>query len=632
MKSNLFILFLVLVLTFKLSKAENTDTIQNYLNEVIDKITVLSNSKPDSVMMMIKKALPVAVLNNANKEKAELLRIKGLVYYYKVDYAKALDFFIQSRDINKQIGNKKGEALSLGNIALVYGDQGLMQKTLEMQLQVLNMYKQLGDSSYIARGYNNLAVSYRDVGQYKKALNLYKKAASILISIKEKDGLNLYLNNIGQIYIYLNNYDSALYYFNKSLLISKQLNEKQFISNSLAYIGQCCMLKNDYQKAIEYLELSLVNAKETGIVYEIEDVSEFLHKAYAKTGNFTDAYKMLLLSKTMADSANNIKAMRKLTEIEISLVYEKELELQKLEQEKKELQNKLTLHTQKQIKYIAFIVLLASLIWMFFLYRSYRRMRTMNYELIAQKKEITAQKEEIETQRDEIEEMNKTKDKFFAIIAHDLRNPINGIYRLSEIMEQRYEFMEVKKLKEYISQIYLSTKKTYELLENLLSWAMIQNGAIEINKTSVNITEIIKDNIELLSENLKLKKITASFPENRECLVIADKKMTDTVIRNLLHNAIKFTPSGGFINFNLMQKEKFCEISITDSGIGIDKKDLQVLFDTGHNSKEIGTSAEKGTGLGLMLCKEFIDINKGSIWVESEIAKGTTFYFTLPLA
>ena len=612
-------------------KADN-DTIYSYLNNRIEVAREMSNRNPDSAMVIVDSTLAKSIQHNALKEKAELLRIKGLIYYYKVDYAKALDHFIESRDLNRQIGNKKGEAYALDNTTLIYSNQGLIQRALKIQIHVLDMFTQIGDSSDIAKGYNNLAVNYRDLKQIKKALGLFKKAAYISISIKEKDGINLYYNNIGQMYMNLNCFDSALYYFNKSLLISRQLNEKQFISNSLSLIGECYILTNNYNKAIGYLEPALKLAKEIGIVYEIEDVSEFLHEAYAKAGNYTDAYKMLLLSKAMADSANNLKAMQKITQIETSMVYEKEIGMQKLEQEKKELQSKLTLHKQKQIKYIAFIVVLASLIWIFFLFRSYRRVSNMNNELIAQKEEITAQKEEITAQRDEIEELNNTKDKFFAIIAHDLRNPLSGIYRLAEIMNNDFEFLDGKKLKSYISMIYNSTQKAYELLENLLQWAMVQKKSIKNVPSTFDIKDVVLQNIELLSNASNQKNIDVNFTGNKNYMVFADKEMINTVIRNLLHNAIKFSGKEGSIDFSIVKDESFWKVAVKDTGIGISADDQKLLFDLKHEKKSIGTSKEKGTGLGLVLCKEFVELNGGKIWIESELQSGSTFFFTVPTA
>jgi len=255
----------------------------------------------------------------------------------------------------------------------------------------------------------------------------------------------------------------------------------------------------------------------------------------------------------------------------------------------------------------------------------------MNLRLRLQHREIVTQKEEIEAQRNNISELNKTKDKFFAIIAHDLRNPISGIYQLSELMNEDFEQLDIEKMKEYISLIHVSTKKTHELLNNLLSWAMIQTGGMKISKSEFSINRIFEDNMELFGENMRSKNIKVELLAKNDCLVRADKKMINTVIRNLIHNAIKFTNAGGKITLNITQKEKFWHISVADSGIGIDPKDIPLLFDAGESTKSVGNSSEKGTGLGLVLCKEFVELHNGTIWATSELDKGTTFYFTLPV-
>lgn len=567
---------------------------------------------------------------NLQKEKAELIRIKGVIFFYKVDYALALEYFIQSRDIYQQIGNKSGEASALSNIALVYGKQGLLKKALKMEIQVLETRKQIGDSIRIAAGYNNLGVAYQDIEMYNEALNNFRSAVSVLESINETEELDLYYNNIGFMYMKLNMYDSVPYFSNKSLLIGKQYNNKQMICNSLALMGDYFIAMQDYTKAIDYLNRSLKIAKEIGIVYEIGDVSESLCIAYEKVGNFSEAYKMLLLSKQMADSANNVETMQAITKIESSLEYEKELELQKLEHDKKELQNELTIHNQKQFRNIALVIILASLIWLYLLYKNYRRKSNMNIELIVQKEEIIAQKEEIESQRDEIGELNHTRERFFAIIAHDLRNPLGGIYKLEEILVRDFDSLDKEKIKQYTEQIYHSSELAYNLLENLLKWASVQLGTIGVEPITIELSDIINETVGLHELTTNQKHITVKY-NNNSCIAFADKQMITTIIRNLFSNAVKFTPKGGNIEISTVTNNNMVTVCIKDSGIGIATKDLELLFDTGTSKKDIGNSKEKGTGLGLILCKDFAERNGGEIWVESTIEVGSSFFFTVPV-
>jgi signal transduction histidine kinase len=242
------------------------------------------------------------------------------------------------------------------------------------------------------------------------------------------------------------------------------------------------------------------------------------------------------------------------------------------------------------------------------------------------------EKAEIEVQKQalELSQLNATKDKFFSMIAHDLRNPFNNIQGLSELVLSELENKNYENIAEYTDYIMQSSKKTYELLENLLEWAKIQTGRLEANPERFRILSIIRDNASLLNEIASKKEIEILIDEKKNPEVYADKNMIKTVIRNLITNALKFTPSKGKINIKINEEDEYVRVGITDTGIGIQKEDLPKLFkiDSGN---AIRNKEERGSGLGLILCKELIEINNGEIFVESEAGKGSTFYFTLPV-
>jgi len=236
----------------------------------------------------------------------------------------------------------------------------------------------------------------------------------------------------------------------------------------------------------------------------------------------------------------------------------------------------------------------------------------------------------LEQYLEELKEANATKDKFFSIIAHDLKNPFGALKNLTEILKDMYnEFSEEEKT-EIISEMYKSAHKVYELLENLLTWSRSQRGKIEFQPEETNLKLIIYNSFELLKEaaNKKNIKLTDATPD--EFIINCDVNMITTVVRNLVSNAIKFTPEGGEIKIFTEENDQEVIVSVQDSGIGIAKEDIAKLFRIDVHHTTIGTSDEKGTGLGLILCKEFIDNHNGRIWVESEPGRGATFKFALP--
>jgi two-component system, sensor histidine kinase and response regulator len=256
----------------------------------------------------------------------------------------------------------------------------------------------------------------------------------------------------------------------------------------------------------------------------------------------------------------------------------------------------------------------------------------MEAELTRKNAEIEQQKAILEKQRKELEALNTTKDKFFAIIAHDLKNPFSTVLGISELLAREFESFDPESLKEFITQIYKYSNNTYNLLENLLQWSMVQTGRMPMSPSLVNLASVIEENVELLLGNAKQKKITIESLASNGYLAFADVNMLTTVVRNLLSNAIKFTSNGGNIKVNIGEEGLSWKVSVTDNGIGISEKDLKNLFLLDSNPTSIGTSQEKGTGLGLILCKEFVERNHGKIGVNSLIGTGTTFWFTVPKA
>jgi len=272
-------------------------------------------------------------------------------------------------------------------------------------------------------------------------------------------------------------------------------------------------------------------------------------------------------------------------------------------------------------------VTLAMLKGLVFRLRDYNKLEA---ELTQKNIEIEKQAKELEKQRTELEALNSTKDKFFAIIAHDLKNPFSTVLGLSELLAREFESFDSESLKNFISQIYKYSNNTYNLLENLLQWSMVQTGRMPMRPKLVNLKHIIEENIDLLSGNARQKNIDLYVVSCNGCSAYVDVNQITTVVRNILSNAIKFSLPNGKITLTIEASGDFWQICVEDNGIGISEADLKKLFHIDSNPSKIGTSQETGTGLGLILCKEFVERNGGKIWVESKLDKGSTFCFTVP--
>jgi PAS domain S-box len=247
-----------------------------------------------------------------------------------------------------------------------------------------------------------------------------------------------------------------------------------------------------------------------------------------------------------------------------------------------------------------------------------------------QAEELAQQTENLKQLNIELHKINETKDRFISIIAHDLKNPFNAIINFSELLILKATSEIVPKYMEMIRIINSSSKMAYSLLENLLFWGKSQNASIPFRPNELNLSEIIRDVVEFHEVSSKLKNIMLINDTDPDLSVYADQDMVTAILRNLISNSIKFTPKNGEIRITSEVSNTYCMITVTDSGIGIPKTQLKNLFKPG---KEIakGTSGESGTGLGLILCKEFAIQNGGDISVKSEIRKGSSFILSLPL-
>jgi len=262
--------------------------------------------------------------------------------------------------------------------------------------------------------------------------------------------------------------------------------------------------------------------------------------------------------------------------------------------------------------------------------RSYDQEKTIIKQNTELKELNTNLEKKVELRTKELKELNATKDKFFSIIAHDLKNPFNTLLGFSELLITNINKYDKGRIQEFINIIYQTSKNAYMLLENLLEWARSQTGRLDMAPANIGIAELVDENIDLISNNASSKKLELINKIDKNVTAYADSNMTHTVIRNLLSNAVKYTEPGGKIEIISKKRDKYIEITVSDTGIGIKKENMEKLFRIDENFSTKGTNDETGTGLGLILCKEFVKKNGGEIWVNTTFEKGSEFTFKLP--
>jgi signal transduction histidine kinase len=257
------------------------------------------------------------------------------------------------------------------------------------------------------------------------------------------------------------------------------------------------------------------------------------------------------------------------------------------------------------------------------------RVRT-HLELKRAREVLKISNEKLQQREQQLSELNATKDKFFSIIAHDLKSPFNGLISGTNYLIDFLDEMEKEQIKYFIQNINTLSKNAFSLLRNLLDWSMSQTGQISCYPEKVSMGGIISDVLTLLEINAKQKHILMVNEIKEHTFVYADVDMITAVIRNLIANALKYTEIGGEVRISSKDAGDFTEFSFSDNGIGIREEDFDKLFQMDVQFSKPGTAGEKGTGLGLILCKEFVERNRGKIWAESKFGKGSSFRFILP--
>jgi len=487
-----------------------------------------------------------------------------------------------------------------------------------IEIATANNQQTIAAKSLIMLG--NIAIQHLN---YDLAMQHYFDALSILKKKKDLAGIATCEINIGSLYIRKREYDPGMKFTQSALEKFEQLNDKPNMSACLNSMGVISVRNNNISLAISFFERSLILQKEFGSQNQITTMYKNLSEAYSLIQNYEEAYLNLKNYTQLHDSIFNAEKHRAIAELETQYKTErnkKTIELQQAEIARQESEKQLLI-----IFIISMVIAINALAWGFF------QKQKANKEIQKQKAEISDKNKLLEVQKKELQSTNATKDKMFSIIAHDLRGPIGSLKSFVDLLADNNKILETKRGIKYLKTFQNSANSTFTLLDNLLFWAKSQQGSMDFHPTEQSIKEIIEENHDLLVPLARQKEIDFIIKADNGNLARFDKTMIGIVVRNLMANALKFTPSKGTVEVttNLLGKEIL--ITVKDTGVGIPLKKQDTIFDEETHYSTIGTGNEKGSGLGLILCKEFVKKNNGRIWFNSSPGKGSEFCFTIPI-
>lgn len=541
---------------------------------------------------------------------------KGNVLCLKGNYEDAVKALFRCASEARKMNYSRGIGcayVAIGDIYLSTEDHG---NALKYYNQAIQIFRNLNDSSVLANALFNAGSEYLFINNTDSALAYFNASESIYIKLNHKIGIAYSLGNKGLVFLQSENYGKAEKNLLSAIEMLKDLNDMYPVASYQRALAKLYKAKGDNDKAIDFALSSYDLASKYGLKQPIRDACEILSDIYSSTGNFKEALDYHLEFIAYRDSIINEETIRKVadlrTEFEVS---QKQAEVDLLKKKR-----------QTQVLISAGLALVTLLIGTLgiVLYVNNKRKQKLNIQL-------AEQKEEMETQRDQLVELNNTKDRFFSIISHDLRGPISTLHGFSIILKEYISNGNIKSLSELADDLNASINKVSSLLDNLLDWALSQQGRFPYTPVKVNLSEIIHEIIMNSSHMAMSKDIDILCNPPESLMVWADKNSLMTILRNLLNNAIKFSYKDSKIEIFAGKLKKYAEIRVKDYGVGIPKEKISDLFKLKGDKSTWGTAKEKGVGLGLSIAYDFITMNKGTINVESEVGKGTTFILKIPL-
>jgi signal transduction histidine kinase len=592
-------------------------------------------SQYDSALYYYEKSLQQFEKLNKLSDAAAVLNRLGNVYKRIGDYDKSSESFQKSMMFFNEDGDSIKVGWVLNNLGALYFDMGYYDKAIEYYLQILEIKINSGNQTDIHITYMNIGNAYSSKGDNTKALMYYKLALDHFENGNKYDKMYL-VHNIGTCYEDLGKLNDAKQFYINAIDLENEIGEKEQLIYSLQGLGNVFIKEGNYEKGINYVKESYLLSKEIGNIPKQHRLLKNLYSVHEQMGNYKQSMNYLKEFIVIEDSLYSMKSRLFIVEQEKKyeaktkerqiVFLEKERKIQDLELQKKQSESD---HKSNQRNFLILVVVLAIVV-LVVLTNDIKKRKRRNYLLIKQNKKIVDQRGEIVKRNEELLDSNKTKDKLFQIIAHDLRSPLVSIDSLTQLVPYWVEEQDYESLKKLSKTMELSISNVLSLIDNLLNWALSQQGKFPYNPENFEVVDTLKDAIKIYYPIADLKHIDIRFKMSKESLVFADKNMFLTIIRNLLNNSIKFTPENGKIDVGVDYSHQFARIWVKDSGIGIpDHKKEEVFELAGGQSK--GTKGELGKGLGLFFCKEFANLNNGDVYIDSTKNKGTTITFTLPL-
>lgn len=617
-----YIVFIITISSIILSVAKKQDDLRD---SYLDKATELHYVNIDSAWIYLQKAEQQAFKSENYDSLALVQAKKGYMYYTTGDYYSSLKEFQKAYENFNKTNNVQGLSNVINGNGLIYLSQNELELAEESFRQALEMGKIEQDSVSIARSLLNLGYTLNVGNKADEALIAHKEGLAYLSNYPRHRFVAMIKSQIGFDLIKLNRFEEANEVLTELLVEHPKINswDKSFVYSCLAKVN---IAFESYQDAYNYAIMAYDEAKSIMALKDMERASELVADAAASLFNYEEAFNYSQINTNLKDSLHDLSRSQSLNYNQLKIS----------EADKKRIQTEFDLAKNQALFNTAIIIFLLivalTLIWATYFYReTSKKNKKLNVQLAKKNTELEKKTESISNNNLELQKLNDEKIQLISVISHDLKSPFNSMEQILQLVQDNLLSKE-----DYLklNQLLLDQfNKTKELMNEILEWANHQVSGINTVSSTINVLIFFQDVLDSLNDLYKTKNITIALPvnENNFCIE-ADKDQFRVIIQNLLHNAVKFSPENSTINIRFEQNRQENLIHITDQGQGIDQKTIdKIVAGKGVLKSSKGTSNETGTGLGLLLVKQFLVNNNGRLSLSSENGKGSTFTLHFPV-
>ena len=630
MKEFRFFLNALVVVVFScLPVRAQEDKVKKELSDLTTRAFNIYLKIPDSAIHLGKKALLIASEAKETYYEGHSYFLLSKAYWAKANYRLSTEYGFKALKLFENTNYRRDYVSSLLSVARTLIELGNYSKARELIQFAHRLSEQLSDDYINAETYREHSFLLAETGQLDSALELSDKG--ILLFEKLGDSLNtsILFGRKARIYFVKKDFTNSRKFAFRGMLLDTLVGNRRGLGVTYFLAAENERELKNMANAERLLKHSMRVNHEIGNLIWLVRAHELLAQLYLETKRPGLAANHLQLASQYKDSLYNAEKSGQIQEMQSLYELEgKENKIKLLEQEN-------ALHQQQaknQRLFVAFLLagILLLVLLIFFLTRLRTIQKNTNRDLKANNIAIEHQRKEMELQAQKLKELNDLQAKLFSVISHDLRGPIANLHSLLELFAKK--MMTAEELITLSDKLKINLSVTQRTLENLLSWAMSQREGIRTDKKRVDLKACIDETCRLMEETANRKNVLIIKDIHDPLAISADPDQVQLVLRNLIHNGIKFSKNGGQIIIKAKEESEFCCISIQDFGIGMSAQEIESLLGSKEYFTKAGTDQEKGTGLGLILCREFIERNGGKLNIKSTLGKGTEVSFTLRLA